>query len=92
MKLTCSKCEAESEHDPTGRPKHYEYTCAQCGQLLEGDVQWTAGAAGAGVASFDKRFVLCRCAEGKPNAAPFYESESYTKAKASKTGFHDKKD
>jgi hypothetical protein len=92
MKLTCSKCEAESEHDPAGRPKHYEYTCARCGQLLNGDIQWTIGAARAGVASFNEHFVLCRCPQRRPNAAAFFESESYARAKVMRTGLHEKKD
>jgi len=90
MKLICSKCEAESEQTLAIWPKHYEYICSRCGQLLHGDIQLTAGAVG-GVSSFARRFVLCRCPKGKPNAAPFYESESYARAKASRAGFHEKK-
>ena len=79
-KLTCSRCEAESEHmlDPT-MGRHFEYTCDNCGMLVQGDVERIAGDHG----SFSPKIGPCRCTRRHPTAAHFWDSELLAKARQS---------
>jgi hypothetical protein len=88
MELTCSKCDTESEHSIAIGAPHYEYDCGKCTTLLQGDIRRKTGRHG----SVSVRVAPCNCSQQKPNAAPFWDSETLALARQSKSGFRENKD